>query len=94
MAHSTHGLLWRLAQAGALIALFTGAASAQVPGLNLAPTDRPLTKEDAEKRQATEDAYKSALQKIPNKENRKPVDPWENMRPNPPTSSKTRERQQ
>lgn len=64
-----------------------GAASAQMPmpAITLNPDSgsegRPLTKEEAEKKQAREDAYKSALEKIPNKENRKPVDPWENMRP-------------
>jgi len=89
MAHSLQSTLWKLAQSGALIALFTGAASAQIPGVNLAPQDRQLTKEEAEKRQATEDAYKSALKKIPDQ---KPAnDPWGNVRSNTPTSSKPKQ---
>jgi hypothetical protein len=53
-----------------------------MPGITLNPgTDsRPLTKEEAKKKQAREDAYRETLQKIPNKENKKSVDPWDNMR--------------
>jgi hypothetical protein len=68
----------------AISALLIGAASAQfpMPGISLNPgADRPpLTKEEAEKKQAREDAYRETLKKIPNKENKKPVDPWDNMR--------------
>jgi hypothetical protein len=88
MAHSARSTLWKLAQAGALIALLTGAASAQIPGVNLAPQDRQVSKEELEKRQATEDAYKSALKKIPDQ---KPAsDPWGGVRSNAPASTNTK----
>jgi hypothetical protein len=72
----------------------SGTASAQmpVPGINLAPNpDRPpLTPEEQQKQQAREEAYKSALQKIPNKDDKKRADPWANMRAEPPTAPKTK----
>jgi hypothetical protein len=55
----------------------------------LTPESRPLTPEEKEKREAIEDAYKSAIQKIPDQ--KKSADPWENMRPT--TSSKAKQRQ-
>jgi hypothetical protein len=100
MVYLARNTPWRLIQAAAISALLMGTASAQIPmpSIPLTPdsgtASRPLTKEEAEKKQAREDAYKSALEKIPNKENKKPVDPWENMRPNPPASSETKHRQQ
>jgi len=59
--YSIQSLRWKLTQAGALIALFTGAASAQLPAVNLAPADRQLTPAEVMKRQAMEDSYKSAI---------------------------------
>lgn len=87
-------------QAAAISALLMGTASAQIPlpGIPLNPDgssdSRPLTKEEQDKKQAREDAYKSALKKIPNKDDAKPVDPWANMRPNPPASSNVKRGQQ
>ncbi len=92
--------LWKLVLVAAIGALSTGTAAAQMPmpGLTLNPgsdTDsRPLTKEEAEKKKAREDAYKSALEKIPDKKNTKPADPWGNMRWAAPDSSKTEQGQQ
>ena len=88
MVYSIQNLLWKLAQAGALIALFTGAAAAQLPSVNLAPADRQLTPAEVQKRQAIEDSYKSAIKKIPDQ---KPVDdPWGNLRSNTQASPKTK----
>jgi hypothetical protein len=100
MDHFAGNTLWRLMQAAAISALLMGTASAQIPmpGITLNPDgssdSRPLTKEEQEKKQAREDAYKSALKKIPNKDDAKPVDPWANMRPSPPASSNTKRGQQ
>ena len=85
---NTHAgdVLRKFIHAGAIVALLTGAASAQfTPGISLTPEDRPLTPEDKEKRKAVDDAYKSAIEKIPDKQ--KFVDPWGNIRPNPPSSA-------
>ena len=86
-------MLWRLIQAAAISALLMGTASAQnavqQPDI-VSRTDfpsAPLTTEDPRTKQARENAYRSALQKIPNKKNTQPVDPWANIRPNPPASS-------
>jgi hypothetical protein len=92
MVYSIQNLLWKLAQAWSLIALLIGAAFAQVPGINLAPEDHPLSTEEIDKRKATEDAYQSALKKIPDQ--KKSVDPWGNIRPDQPAASKTKQGQQ
>src|ERR1039458_932979 len=65
MVYSIQNLLWKLAQAWVLIALLIGTAFAQMPSINLAPEDHPLSTEEIDKRKATEDAYKSALKKSP-----------------------------
>ena len=94
MAHLAQKILRKVIHAAAVVALFTGVASAQslMPGLNLSADKPPLTPQEEEKRKATEDSYKSALKKIPDKQ--KSVDPWENIRPNPSTSPKTKQGQQ
>jgi hypothetical protein len=100
MDHFAWNTPWRLIQAAAISALLMGTASAQIPmpAITLNPDSRsdsrPLTKEEQEKKQAREDAYKSALKSIPNKNDAKPVDPWANMRPNAPASSNTKRGQQ
>jgi hypothetical protein len=69
---------------------FAGAASAQIsmPGLDLSG-DRPqLTKEEQEKRKAVDDAYKSAINKLPDK--KKSADPWGDIRSPAANSSKQR----
>jgi hypothetical protein len=84
MTYLARNTLWKLIQGVVISALLVRAAYAQfpMPGITLNPGEdsRPLTKEEAEKKQAREDAYKATLEKIPNKENKKPVDPWGNMR--------------
>ena len=99
MAHLAPKIALRLIPVLAVSALLMGTASAQLssdaptrppltPGLNLTPGDRQLTPEELEKRKAVEDAYKSAIGKIPDK--KKSVDPWENIRPTSSTSSKAK----
>jgi hypothetical protein len=73
--------------ASAVIAALISTASAQfMPGINLAPDARPLTPEEQEKRKAVDDAYQSAIRKVPDK--KKPADPWGDIRPSTTTSSK------
>jgi hypothetical protein len=94
MAHLAQNILRKVTYAAAAIALLTGAASAQLPmpGISLSGEGPPLTPEKQEKRKATEDAYKSALKKIPEK--KMSADPWENMRPNSSTSPKAKQGRQ
>jgi hypothetical protein len=86
-------MLRKILHAGAIIALLTGAASAQlpIPGISLDSSTRPMTPEEKEKQKAIEDAYKSAIRKIPEK---KPFDPWGDVRPNPSPASKPKQGQQ
>ena len=85
-------ILGKIVRAGAIIALLTGAASAQMPmpGINLSP-DRQMTPEEKEKQKAIENAYKSAIEKIPDK--KPPADPWGAVRSTTP-SSKPKQGQQ
>jgi hypothetical protein len=93
MVHLAQKILRKVIQAAAVVPLLTGVASAQlpIPGLNLSGDAPPLTPEEQEKRKATEDAYKSALKKIPDQ--KKSADPWGNIRPDQPASSKTKQGQ-
>ena len=86
----TKDILRKIVHAGAIIAFLTGAASAQMPGINLSP-DRQMTPEEKEKQKAIENAYKSAIEKIPDK--KPPADPWGAVRSTTP-SSKPRQGQQ
>jgi len=74
--------------AGVSVALLHGSASAQdfKPSINLNADSRPLTSEEKEKRKAVDDAYKSTMQKLPDKN--KSSDPWGNLRSPATTSSK------
>jgi hypothetical protein len=94
MANLAQKILRKATHAVAAIALLTGAASAQLPmpGLNLSGDAPPVSPEEQEKRKVTEDAYKSALKKIPEK--KASTDPWGNIRPNPSASPKTKQGQQ
>ena len=78
-------ILGKIVRAGAIIALLTGAASAQMPmpGINLSP-DRQMTPEEKEKQKVIENAYKSAIEKIPDK--KPPADPWGAVRSTTPSS--------
>jgi len=84
--HLGQDILRKFIQAAAIFALLMSTASAQLPraGVDLNPDSsrRPLTPEEKEKQEAIDDAYKSAMKKIPNKQ--QAVDPWGNIRPNPP----------
>jgi hypothetical protein len=88
----TKDILRKIVHAGAIIAFLTGAASAQMPlpGINLSP-DRQMTPEEKEKQKAIENAYKSAIEKIPDK--KPPADPWGAVRSTTP-SSKPKQGQQ
>ncbi len=90
----TKDILRKIVHVGTIIALLTGAASAQIktPGINLAPQDRQMTPEEKEKQKAIEDAYKSTIGKIPDKKT--PVDPWGTVRSNPSPSPKPKQGQQ
>jgi hypothetical protein len=85
-------ILGKIVRAAAIIALLTGAASAQIPmpGINLSP-DRQMTPEEKEKQKVIENAYKSAIEKIPDK--KAPADPWGAVRSTTP-SSKPKQGQQ
>jgi len=82
--------LWKIVHAGAVIAFLTGGASAQLPmpGINLSP-ERQMTPEEQEKQRTIENAYKSAIDKIPDK--KAPSDPWGSVRS---PSSKPKQGQQ
>ncbi len=86
-------LLRTLMLVGATIALMGGTASAQfTPGITLQPdATRPLSPEEQQKRKAVDDAYKSAIQKIPNQP--KSADPWGNIRSTTPAQSNTKRSQ-
>ena len=80
--------LWKLFGAAAFVACLTGSAFAQfTPGITLRPdSERQLTPEEKEKQKALDNAYRSAIGKIPDKQ--KPADPWGNIRPAEPPKSK------
>jgi hypothetical protein len=76
----------KLFGAAAVLALLTGAASAQLPmpGITLNPdSQRVLTPEEKEKQKALDDKYRSTMQSIPDK--KAPADPWGNIRAAPTT---------
>jgi hypothetical protein len=84
-------MLRKLIQAAAMIVLLPGVASAQSI-LNSWPPDKPaVTEEERERQRLIEKNYKSTIDKIPEK---KPVDPWGNIRPNPAPSSATKQQRQ
>jgi hypothetical protein len=77
-------MLRKLLGAGIIIAVMTGAAVAQLPmGLSFGHDEKKkLTPDEQAQQDATDHAYKSTLQKIPEK---KTVDPWGNIRAASPT---------
>lgn len=82
-------MLRKLVQAGAIVILMTGAAAAQDSvGIPLNPR-KTLTKEDIDKQKAADEAYQSAIKKIPDKASS--GDPWGNVRPAAPTTAKNRQ---
>ena len=83
---------WRklvsLGAAAASIAVLCGPAFGQqlMPGINLATEPRALTSDEQEKRKAIDNAYRSTMQKLPDK--KKSSDPWDNLRSTTTSSSK------
>jgi hypothetical protein len=79
-----------LVAAAAIVMSLSADALAQLtmPGIDLS-ADRPqLTKEEQEKRKAVDDAYKSTLNKLPDK--KKTTDPWGDIRSPAGNSSRQR----
>ena len=68
--------------AATLVALLPAGAAAQLPmGLSLGHNDKPApTPEQLQKQRALDNAYKSAKEKIPEK-NAATADPWGGIRP-------------
>jgi len=77
-----------LGGAAAAVMLLAGIALAQSmrPGLNLMNDKPPLSKEEKEKQKAVDDAYRSTMEKLPDK--KKSADPWEGVRSAPPRQGK------
>ena len=75
-----------LVAAGVIVMSLTADAFAQLsmPALPL-DSDRRLTKEEQEKRKEVDDAYKSAISKVPDKK-KPPADPWGDVRSPAPNS--------
>jgi hypothetical protein len=83
--------MWRkLMAAGAILALLTGAAVAQLPmpGISLQGDKPKLSPEEQARQDAIDKAYRSSMQKIPEK---KAADPWGNIRTAPPTSAQNKQ---
>jgi hypothetical protein len=79
-----------LVVAGVIVISFSADALAQLsmPGMNL-DRERPrLSREEQEKRKAVDEAYQSAINKLPDK--KKPADPWGDMRSPGANSSRQR----
>ena len=76
--------------AAVIVTVLTGAAAAQIPmGLSLGgPEKRKLTPEEQAKQDALDQAYKSATNKIPD---RNANDPWADVRPAPAPSVKKKQ---
>ena len=86
------GMVWKLIQAGAIIAGLSGAASAQVmfSPFKAQENKRGPTQDEIDRQRAVDQAYKSATQKIPDK---KIDDPWATVRPTPPVSPQGKKQQ-
>jgi len=80
-----------LAVSAIIVGMLSGAVFAQDfrPAINLNADSRPLTSEEQEKRKAVDDAYRSTLNKLPDK--KKSSDPWGNLRSPTTTSSGQRQ---
>ncbi len=85
-------MLCRVTQVAAILALLTEAASAQMPkpALHLGGDKPPRTKEQKAYERALDEAYKSAVKKIPAPE-KKSADPWGDIRQSPSTTAKNRQ---
>jgi hypothetical protein len=84
-------MLRKLIPAGAIVVLFAGPAVAQDSfGIPL-NQKMPQTREEIERQNASDRAYDAAMKKIPDK--KLSVDPWGNIRPSTPTTSKNKQQQ-
>ena len=85
-------MLRKLIHAGAIVAVFAGSAAAQdiqdKPGISLNPR-RQLSPEQIEKQKATDQAYRAAMKKIPDKASS--GNPWGGVRPAGPTTAKNKQ---
>ena len=83
-----HRLTSLLGSAAAVVMLLAGTALAQSlrPGMNLMNDKPPPSKEEKEKQKAIDDAYRSAIEKLPEK--KKSADPWEGVRSTPSRQGK------
>ena len=79
------------AAAGFVLLADTALAQSMRPGLNLTPDKPPLSREEQDRRKAVDDAYKSAIEKLPDK--KKSADPWESVR-SAPSQSRQRDGKQ
>jgi hypothetical protein len=78
-------MLRKLIGASLIIVVMIGAAAAQLaPTFSLHKDEKKLTPEEQAQQDVIDHAYKSTLQKIPEK---KTVDPWGNVRSASPTAS-------
>jgi len=76
-----------LGSAAAIVLLLSGTALAQMrPGVNFMTDKPPPSKEEQERLKAVDDAYKNAMQKVPDK--KKSADPWEGVRSAPARQGK------
>jgi Lon protease-like protein len=76
-----------LGSAAAIVMLLAGTALAQMrPGVNFMTDKPPPSKEEQERQKAVDDAYKNAMQKLPEK--KKSADPWEGVRSAPARQGK------
>ena len=89
-------MLRKFVGAGAMVALLTVPASAQIAspdqssslGIPL-KSDRPISSEEAERRKATDRAYEAAMRKIPDK--KVSADPWGEIRSGTPANAKNKQ---
>lgn len=73
--------------AAVALALTGGPAVAQIsaPSLDMGGTTRKLTSEEIEKQKAVDEAYRGAIQKIPEKQT--VIDPWGSVRQAPSSTA-------
>jgi hypothetical protein len=84
-------MLRRLIRAGVIVFLSASPGFAQSSiGIPVNP-DKPPNQFEIDRRKATDQAYDAAMKKIPNKT--PSADPWGNVRPTAPATSKTKQQQ-
>jgi hypothetical protein len=71
------------------LALATGPVLAQIGAINLVPEERAKTPEEIQRREAIDNAYNSAIKKVPDQK-KATNDPWADVRgtSQPPTAQK------